>query len=207
MAAEVRPIAAVRTPGHLSTLGHPSGSAASTRSAGRSADPVWIDGARMAPEPPPVARMVLEHPDPHLLVDAALRATLGGDIRPAMLVYLAATSRLLDLRLGAMACPALVQGPPAAGKSATLTAVRQLLPPEAVVLIDAASPHVLIYGDFDLRHKALFVTTTSAAASSPRSPITTRCATWLTSCTRRAAMTWAGRSARPCVPSRSCQGS
>ena len=101
--------------------------------------------------------MVLEHPDPLLLVDAALRATLGGDIRPAMLVYLAATSRLLEFRPGAMACHALVKGPPAAGKSATLNAVRQLLPPEAVVLIDAASPHVLIYGDFDLRHKALFV--------------------------------------------------
>jgi hypothetical protein len=101
--------------------------------------------------------MVLEHPDPLLLVDAALRATLGGDIRPAKLVYLAATSRLLDLRPGAMACHALVEGPPAAGKSATLNAVRQLLPPEAVVVIEAGSPHVLIYGDFDLAHKALFV--------------------------------------------------
>jgi len=148
---------ALRTPRHLSTLGHPSGSAASTRSAGRSADLVRIDGARMAPEPPPAARAVLEHPDPLLLVDAALRATLGGDIRPAKLVYLAATSRLLDLRPGAMACHVLLQGPPAAGKSATLNAVRRLLPPEAMVVIDAASPRALIYGDVDLAHQAVFV--------------------------------------------------
>jgi hypothetical protein len=101
--------------------------------------------------------MVLEHPDPLLLVDAALRATLGGDIRPAKLVYLAATSRLLDLRPGAMACHVLLQGPPAAGKSATLNAVRRLLPPEAMVVIHAASPRALIYGDVDLAHAALFV--------------------------------------------------
>jgi hypothetical protein len=74
-----------------------------------------------------------------------------------MLVYLAASSRLLDLRPGAMACHALVHGPPSAGKSATLHAVRRLLPPEAVVVIDAASPYVLIYGNSDLRHKALFI--------------------------------------------------
>jgi hypothetical protein len=111
----------------------------------------------MTPEPHAAARAVLEHPDPLVLVDAALRATLGGDSRPAKLVYLAATSRLLHLRPGAMACHALVQGPPSAGKTATLAAVRRLLPVEAMVVIEAASPHVLIYGDFELRHKALFV--------------------------------------------------
>jgi hypothetical protein len=92
-----------------------------------------------------------------VLVEAALCATLGGDSRPAQLVYLAATSRLLELQPGTMACHALVQGHPSAGKSATLNAVRRLLPPEAMVVIDAGSPHVLIYGDFDLRHKTLFV--------------------------------------------------
>jgi len=111
----------------------------------------------MTPEPQAAARAVVKNPDPLVLVDAALRATLGGDIRPALLTYLAATSRLLDLRPGAMACHALLQGPPSAGKNTTLSAVQRLLPAEAMVVIGAASPHVLIYGAFDLRHKALFV--------------------------------------------------
>jgi hypothetical protein len=111
----------------------------------------------MTPQPHAAARAVLDHPDPLVLVDAALRATLGGDVRPALLTYLAATSRLLDLRPGAMACHVLLQGRPSACKNATLAAVQRLLPPEAMEVIGAASPHVLIYGDDDLRHKALFV--------------------------------------------------
>ncbi|MGO9179830.1 MAG: hypothetical protein ACLQHS_11300 [Candidatus Limnocylindrales bacterium] len=111
----------------------------------------------MTLEPQAAARAVLDHPDPLILVEAALRATLGGDIRPAMLTYLAATSRLLDLRPGTMPCHALLQAPPSVGKTATLSAVQRLLPPEAMVIIEAGSPHVLIYGEFDLRHKALFV--------------------------------------------------
>jgi hypothetical protein len=101
----------------------------------------------MTPEPRAAARAVLEHPDPLVLVDAALRTTLGGDIRPPMITYLAATTRLLELRPGTMPCHALVQGPPSVGKTATLTAVRRLLPLEAVVVIEAGSPHVLIYGN------------------------------------------------------------
>jgi MarR family len=111
----------------------------------------------MTPELHAAARAVLEHPDPLILVDAALRTTLGGDIRPPMITYLTATTRLLELRPGTMTCHALLQGPPSVGKTATLTAVRRLLPPEAMVVIEAGSPHVLIYGEFDLRHKALFV--------------------------------------------------
>ncbi|HLX34979.1 MAG TPA: hypothetical protein VKR30_06990 [Candidatus Limnocylindrales bacterium] len=88
---------------------------------------------------------------------AELRSVLGGDLRPALLTYLAATTRLIDLQPGAMPCHGLLQGPPSVGKSATLQAVRRLLPPEALIVIPAASPHVLIYGEFDLRHKALFV--------------------------------------------------
>ena len=109
------------------------------------------------PEPQAAARAVLSYPDPLVLIEAALRTTLGGDIRPAMLTYLAATSRLLDLRPGTMPCHALLQAPPSVGKTATLGAVQRLLPPEAMVIIEAGSPHVLIYGADDLRHKALFV--------------------------------------------------
>ncbi len=113
--------------------------------------------ARITPEPQAAARAVLDHPDPLALVEAALRATLGGDLRPALLTYLAATSRLLELRPGTMPCHALLQAPPSVGKTATLSAVQRLLPPEAMVVIEAGSPHVLIYGDDDLRHIALFV--------------------------------------------------
>jgi hypothetical protein len=56
-----------------------------------------------------------------------------------------------------MPCHALLQAPPSVGKTATLGAVQRLLPPEAMVIIEAGSPHVLIYGADDLRHKALFV--------------------------------------------------
>ncbi|MGO9178051.1 MAG: hypothetical protein ACLQHS_02085 [Candidatus Limnocylindrales bacterium] len=116
-----------------------------------------MDGARITGEPQAAARAVLDHPDPLALVEAALRATLGGDLRPALLTYLAATSRLLELRPGTMPCHALLQAPPSVGKTATLSAVQRLLPPEAMVVIEAGSPHVLIYGDDDLRHKALFI--------------------------------------------------
>jgi hypothetical protein len=111
----------------------------------------------MTGEPQAAARAVLHHPDPLVLIEAALRTTLGGDLRPAMLTYLAATSRLLDLRPGTMPCHALLLAPPSVGKTATLGAVQGLLPPEVMVVIDAGSPHVLIYGADDLRHKALFV--------------------------------------------------
>ncbi|MGO9206244.1 MAG: hypothetical protein ACLQBX_08690, partial [Candidatus Limnocylindrales bacterium] len=94
----------------------------------------------MTLEPQAAARAVLDHPDPLVLVEAALRTTLGGDIRPALLTYLAATSRLLDLRPGTMPCHALLLAPPSVGKTATLGTVQRLLPPEAMVVIEAGSP-------------------------------------------------------------------
>jgi hypothetical protein len=56
-----------------------------------------------------------------------------------------------------MPCHALLLAPPSVGKTATLGTVQRLLPPEAMVVIEAGSPHVLIYGADDLRHKALFI--------------------------------------------------
>lgn len=89
-----------------------------------------------------------------LLVKRALRAMgYGGDLTPALVTYLCATTRLLAMRAGAMPAHLLLVGPPAAGKSFTLKTVLRLLPPEAFHTIDAGSPRVLIYDDADLRHR------------------------------------------------------
>ena len=100
------------------------------------------------------ARPVLESPDPLELVAASIRAAgYGGDLRPALLTYLAATSRLLAMRDGAMPVHLLLLGPAGAGKSYTLKVVLDHLPDEAVRVIDAGSPRVLIYDTAELAHR------------------------------------------------------
>lgn len=102
------------------------------------------------------AAPVLAAPDPLDLVKAALRAGgYGGDLRPAVIVYLAATSRLLAMRSGAMPVHLLLIGPPSAGKSYTVSSVLRLLPPEACHIIAAGSPRVLIYDTAELAHRVL----------------------------------------------------
>ncbi len=102
------------------------------------------------------AAPVMEAADPLALVEAALVAGgYGGDRRPAVLTYLAATTRLLVMRGGAMPAHLILLGPPSAGKNYTVTAVLRLLPAEAYHAIDAGSPRVLIYDETDLRHRAL----------------------------------------------------
>ena len=49
----------------------------------------------------------------------------------------------------------LLMGPPSAGKNYTVNRVLMLLPPEAVITIDAGSPRVLIYDESSLKHKVL----------------------------------------------------
>jgi hypothetical protein len=102
------------------------------------------------------ARDVLAAADPLTLVDAALRrAGYGGDLAPARIVYLAATSRLLEMRHGNMPVHLLLIGIPGSGKSYTLQTVRALLPSEAHHTVDAGSPRVLIYDTESLRHRVL----------------------------------------------------
>jgi hypothetical protein len=85
-----------------------------------------------------------------------LRLGYGGDVRPALITYLAATTRVLTMRPGDMPCHLLLMGAPSTGKSWTLTLTLALLPPdEAYVRIDAASPRVLLYDKRDLRHRVL----------------------------------------------------
>ena len=102
------------------------------------------------------AAPVLSAEDPLKLVRKALRAGgYGGDRRPAVLAYLAATTRLLAMRPGAMPSHLLLTGQASAGKSYALNAALRLLPPEAYVRIDAGSPRALIYDKSDLKHRVL----------------------------------------------------
>jgi hypothetical protein len=102
------------------------------------------------------ARSVIESSDPLEFIKNAIRDLgYGGDVKPALVTYLATTSRLLEMRPGAMPVHQILIGPPSAGKSYTLSMVLKLLPSEAFHVIDAGSPRVLIYDDSDLRHKAV----------------------------------------------------
>src|SRR5262249_40240974 len=74
---------------------------------------------------------------------------------PAEITYLAATTRLLSMRLGAMPGHLQIVGPPGVGKSWTVILTLALLPEDAVIRIDAGSPRALIYNDRDPRHALL----------------------------------------------------
>jgi hypothetical protein len=82
----------------------------------------------------------------------AMRATgYAGNLEPAVLAYVALTSRLLE------ECPinlALV-GEPAAGKNATLDAALAFVPPEAVYTFTASSPTAIVYADQKFRHRVV----------------------------------------------------
>ncbi len=102
------------------------------------------------------AKGVIEADDPLELVKSALRGLgYGGDLKPALITYLAATSRLLAMPDGAMPVHLLLTGLSSSGKSYTLIVVKRLLPEEAYYTIKAGSPRTIIYGDFDLEHRVL----------------------------------------------------
>jgi hypothetical protein len=100
------------------------------------------------------ASAVLTAPDPVEMVRREIRRLgYGGDLKPPMITYLALTSRVLAMRDGAMPVHLLLLGQPAAGKSYCLTVVLKLMPPESYNKIDAGSPRVFIYDDFDYRQR------------------------------------------------------
>ena len=102
------------------------------------------------------AKAVIEATDPLEMIKNAIRGLgYGGDIKPALITYLAVTSRLLEMRPGAMPVHLLLTGPSSGGKSYTLGVIRELLPAEGYHIIDAGSPRVLIYDEAPLEHKAL----------------------------------------------------
>jgi hypothetical protein len=105
------------------------------------------------------ARRVIEAEDPLELVKEAIRGLgYGGDLNPALIAYLAATSRLLAMRDGAMPVHLLLTGLSSVGKNYTLSRILILLPTEAYHVIDAGSPRVLIYDDAPLENKVLVFT-------------------------------------------------
>lgn len=105
-----------------------------------------------------LARPVLEADDPLALVAEELRGLgYGGDISPALVTYLAATTRLLVARPGTMPAHLLLTGPAASGKSFTVQSVLRLLPDEAYHEIDACSPRAVLYDDASLRHRVLVI--------------------------------------------------
>jgi hypothetical protein len=102
------------------------------------------------------AKTVIEASDPLELIENAIRGLgYGGDIKPALITYLAVTSRLLEMRQGAMPVHLLLTGLSSGGKSYTLDIIKRLMPKEGYHVIKAGSPRVLIYGDIELKHKAL----------------------------------------------------
>jgi hypothetical protein len=102
------------------------------------------------------AASVLGLPDPIEGVKGAIRASgYGGDLGNPLVVYLAATSRLLAMRLGTMPVHLLLLGPPSAGKSYAVKVALGLLPDESKHELDAASPRVLIYDNAPLEHRVL----------------------------------------------------
>jgi hypothetical protein len=102
------------------------------------------------------AKTVIEAEDPLELVKDAIRGLgYGGDLKPVIIVYLAATSRLSVMREGAMPVHLLLEGLSSCGKNFTLGRVLALLPPEAYHVISAGSPRTIIYDDTDLQHRLL----------------------------------------------------
>jgi hypothetical protein len=82
----------------------------------------------------------------------ARAAGLTGEERTAKLLYLAATSRLLDRIVSVV-----VKGQSASGKSWTVQTVLRFFPESARYEMTAASEHALIYDDEPLQHRMLVV--------------------------------------------------
>ena len=122
-----------------------------------------LEAARRAAETAPAAMTAVEESEalawlraPDLLARiAADVAACGvvGEAANAQGVYLAALSRKLDKPLAV-----LIQSTSAAGKSALMDAVLELVPPEERVAYSAMTGQSLFYlGEADLKHKALAI--------------------------------------------------
>ena len=117
------------------------------------------------------AAPVLEAADPLGVVQDAFRGQgYGGNLKTPTITYLAATTRLLEMRHGAMPAHTVLIGPPSAGKSFAVRTALSLLPSEAYYEIDAGSPRVLIYDETDLRHRALVFSEADSLPASEDNP-------------------------------------
>ena len=111
------------------------------------------------PSVPPVKTATLQPPalasrfDILDLVARELEADgVAGETRTAKLLYLVATSRLLD-----RPCSTVVKGPSAAGKSYLVERVLDLFPPDAYYALSAMSERALAYDRAPLAHRMLVV--------------------------------------------------
>ena len=103
-----------------------------------------------------LAQPVLNEPDVlQLYRDEYRRLGYGGDLKPPMIVMLAATTRLLLMRRGAMPAHTGVVGPASIGKSYTVQTALSVFPKESFHTIDAGSPRALIYDPAPLKHRVL----------------------------------------------------
>ncbi len=117
------------------------------------------------------AAPLLSAPDPLSVIKTAIRELgYGGDMTPALVTYLAVTTRLLTMRPGTMPAHLLLVGPPSAGKSYTVQVVLRLLPGEGFHVIDAGSPRLLIYDDADIQHKAVIFSEADSLPASEDNP-------------------------------------
>jgi biotin operon repressor len=118
------------------------------------------------------AKEVIECDDPLKVVENEIRRLgYGGDIKPALISYLAATSRLLEMRNGSIPVHVLLAGPSSSGKSYTLSIIKRLLPVDVYHEIDAGSPHAIIYDEAALKHKALVFGEADSVPSGEDSPV------------------------------------
>jgi hypothetical protein len=118
--------------------------------------PLMPEGVGGGPEPrAPV------HQPPRLAYEPDLLGRFIADMRrlghvgeeaACRLVYLAATSRVLDTIVSVV-----LKGPSAAGKSATVDRVLQFFPDEAVVQLSGMSERFLVYDDRPIAHRMLIL--------------------------------------------------
>jgi hypothetical protein len=104
-------------------------------------------------------------------IGGAMRACgYAGDLRPPTLLYVAMTSRHLERPMNVA-----VVSQSAAGKNRTVDAAAELMPPEALHVVKAGSPHALIYTDADFKERVVIfseadsIPDEGAAASAVRS--------------------------------------
>ena len=93
--------------------------------------------------------------DPYLIdriADTIRARGYAGDGRPAMIAYVAATSRLIErpINLAFVAQSS-------AGKNRAVDAALDLMPPEAFYLVRASSPRALVYTDEDFQNRVVVV--------------------------------------------------
>ena len=135
------------------------------------------ESRRLAQEAYPFAKDLLH--DPNLLdqVGDSMRAAgYAGNVNPPLIAYVGITSRLLDspVNLAFVA-------PSGAGKNRAVDAAVELMPPEAVHILQAASNRALIYSEEDYKHRTIIFAEADSipdegnAASAMRSLVTDNC--------------------------------